>query len=353
MKNIKSKLYVLAAFFVIASCSKEEKIRVEDSNSNSTNQQFLSLSQKRYDEIKEIVNNEFSNPTKKLNTQIGNVNEAINWDNEIKALKTNKSQNVVPQNMNEEITLKYRSIVASVPELKGFKSILSIFVDGLQIKDKGELKAFASRYEEFIIYFEEFNTIMLSVPKYKAAILSPNGIIKLEDKIIQYNSENTKVIKNGDINLINDLVKTNKSTDNIEVISNVTNNGLGKTRLSSTSAVRYHPDLVYYAIGLVKFVDHEIGPGSNNKYIVGCEAATFFNGAPTIVIDFGLATYNRLAPYPYSPPALGYVSYSGLVWAATDFIFADPILFLPTNPFSTIASWNVKYLNGFVFTGSW
>lgn len=346
---------------IIFGCQREE---INQSNDLNSIKNFLKLNGKEYDVLKISLENDFSQRDVKT-TKIITKEDMLNQD--VTKMSTN---NITTLNLLS-IVEKNEAIIAKYPVLKDFTSMLSIYNQALLIKDKTKLKAFAEKYNSFLIYFEEFNYVMLKVPVYKAALLNPNGIIKVDNQIRKYDENCLKIIKDGDVNKIIQLNKISYSTKEVLVF----NFNIKKNIMSTNSKTLYNPNSNLYAVTLVHYVDMEY---LNNEalgeykfiYSAGANAATFFNNQPCGVTIFNLQSTSLYETYGYPGVATLPNTFTSpktnqrnILYSQTNFtrnflitdvFYSQELIFYRDFPrFRTTTDFGVMYPNNVIFIDNW
>ncbi len=367
----KAKLWLpaIALTMLIYGCAKEDFLIVDsteltsvNSENNSSNR-FLTLTQNEYDHLKIEIEDAFRGVEKPVQQ---NTFDLTN--------NTTSSSTVIPENLDDmyavngvdQIIRKNEDVIAKFSNLVGHRSMLTVYNEALQIKDEIKLKNFVNEHNYFLTYIEEFNSVLLSVPRYKAALLNPNGIIKIDNNIIQYTDENIKIIKDGDVNLIDNLSAATRSNEVIEVIKFEDSSERAFARIKSIPTIRrlgssFPQNL--FAVVINKFIDTEpisrlvrSGPGGTTitiqygaRYKVGTECTSFFNDAP-IASEIGLTS---ISSYNGGPAATdGAYTGSGIAISAfAPYTNPPPFGNLNRDLFAVVSGFSVTYINGVVFAG--
>ena len=356
----------------IALNSPEEKSTTADNNSSN---RHLTLTQEEYDNLKIEIAKAFKGE------QQSSQQNSINFTN-----LPHKSSTVIPEDLNnmysengvDQLINMNEAVIAKFPQLAGHRSMLNLYNDALRIEDKTQLKNYIKKYNYFLTYIEEFNTVVLSVPKYKAVLLSPEGIIRIDDNIIQYTDESIKIIKDGDADLISSLPTTTKSTDKIEVIKLDENSNKSYSRVKAVQEIKYlGPNSPYnlFAAIIIKFVDAEatvlkvpsyvdrfdsrtgrvirvkiFTTYPYTRYSVGTECYSVFNGAFT-PSQIGVAS---ISSYHGGAISTDYGSTgSSVVASASKKYNSYPATHMLINEFAVISGWRIVYANGVVFEAAW
>ncbi len=345
---------------IIFGCQKEE---VNQSNDLNSIKNFLKLNGKEYDVLKISLENDFSQRDVKT-TKIITKEDMLNQD--VSKISTD---NIKPLNLTS-IVEKNEAIIAKYPVLKNFTSMLSIYNQALLIKEKAKLKAFAEKYNSFLIYFEEFNYVMLKVPIYKAALLNPYGFIKVDNQIRKYDENCLKIIKDGDIKKIIQLNNISYSTKEV-LVFNFNNK---KNIMLTNSKILYNPNSNLYAVALVHYVDMEYHYTEWDEYqfiySAGANAATFFNNQPCGVTIFNLQSTSYYETYGYpvvvTPPntfTSPHTNQRNILYSQTNFtrnflitdnFFSPEVIIYRDFPrFISTTDFGVMYPNNVIFYGNW
>lgn len=355
------KVFIFQAIlllFLMVGCKKETTNQSNELNSKS--RAYIEISGNEYDALKNSLENDFSQSNNKSTKSITK-EDMLKQD-----VAKMPTDNIHPLDLST-IVKQNEAIIAKYSILNNFTSMLSIYNKALLIKEKVKLKQFTEKYNTFLVYFEEFNYVMLKVPVYKAALLSPQGIIKIDNQIRKYDEFCIKVIKDGDDNKICQFDNTNESTKNISVF----NFNKSKTIVWANSTVIYNPNSSLYSVALVHYVDNEYWTDYTdwNKftYSAGANAATFFNGQACGVTVFNL---NSTSTYPLFTQVPNYHEYYGpqynqrnILYAQTNFTkntlvmdvfyISRPIVYRDLPSFISTTNFGVMYSNNVVFYGSW
>lgn len=266
--------------------------------SNTSNHPYLKLTNAEYQKLLSDLDNAY-HPKKTF------INERIDVQDYLKQHGVQNDQRIskkqlVPLDLAEVVT-KNESIINKHKVLKGFMSMMSVYHQALLTKDKTTLKKLTETYKTFLVYLPKVNFAMLNRTHSHASMLSPEGLIEIDNKIYQYGIESLKVIENGDPKLIDSLSKINASTKQVSV-HNYAEKKSSQQRAGSasptpqpTSFVLVNPDDGRYAVGMVKVAIYDGGNGLNSIYKLGTGAASFFSfpsgWAPVAVNVFVLQSY--------------------------------------------------------------
>lgn len=345
---------------ILYGCKKEE---VNQSNDLNSSKNFLKLSGKEYDILKNSLENDFGQKDARI-TKIITKEDMLNQD--VSNMPTNS---IIPLNL-KTIVEKNEAIIAKYPVLNNFTSMLSIYNQALLIKDKAKLKAFAEKYKSFLVYFDEFDYVMLKVPVYKAALLNPFGFIKVDNQIRKYDENCLKIIKDGDDNKIIQLNNINYSTKEV-LVFNFNNE---KNIMLTNSKILYNPNSDLYAVALVHYVDMEYQYTEWDEYkfiySAGANAATFFNNQPCGVTIFNLQSTSYYETYGYpvvvTPPntfTSPHTNQRNILYSQTnftrnflitDYFFSPEVIIYRDFPrFISTTDFGVMYPNNVIFYGTW
>lgn len=279
MKKINIVLLLLIST-IISGCSKEELSTDINHSSIKKTSKFLSFTQDEYNALKSSLINDFNNSSQnKVNATIPEKELTAKEIANLTVHPIFNMSNVI--NDDNKVRAKYN-------KLDNFTSVLDIYHEALLI-DKSQLKDFAFKHSNFLVYFEEFNQVMLSMPKYKAALLSPNGLIKIDDKIIAYSANGIKIINDGDEDKIDLLTETNKTNESITVVGFKQSNN----RQVSKPGYKVHPQNDKIVLLYTHYLDLDYQFGTTTFFCkIGTEAMTLFNGSIIPVAIFNLNTTN-------------------------------------------------------------
>jgi hypothetical protein len=203
---------------------------------------------------------------------------------------------------------------------------------------------------------------MLTIPKSKAAIINSEGIVEVENEIIQYTDGGIKVINDGDRSKISMLTSITESSDEITVYETKNMMEKGERRLSfSGSQVHPHPLYGhYFQILYVNYFDLNYVDGIVYYCAMGTEVASLFQGQVNNVSVLNLHSYNA----GIYAPNLGVSFYEGNsehTYASNTWSNYTNIRFSLTGTrkaFAHIYDFNIKthfevvYANGVYFYGT-
>lgn len=350
MKKIVIHLTIVTSLLAVG--CKKDQIN-ESSSSNAAQSSYLKLSNEQYEHLTTSLEKEF-NPG---NQQTVTVKQEDMLTQDPSKMPVDK---LVPVDV-QKVIAETESIINKYPELANHKSMLTVYHEALTMKDKMQLRQFVTKYSRFLILIEEFDYVMLKVPRNKAALLTPDGLIQVNGQIRKYYGEGMiKVIENGDPALIASLDRTNESTEQIRVYKNP--DVSGKATIKHNGTIIYHPASSLYAVALVHYVDEDIYWSSSGgfnyyqcKYRAGAQAACFFNSVPMSVPIFNLSTWTTCTGYGTQGNVNNRSNTSTnntVMYYETPYTTPSPT-YIPASSFQSGTDVGIVYPNNVVLTGAW
>ncbi len=338
----KATLIIATALTMAFGCSKEKQIEQTQSSTPtalSSSGDFLSFTTSEYEDIKKRLETEF-NP---LSTNA----KPTEPSNGYKKLTADYKPEVEPEAVyNTRIINFNNSITNKFPELKNHNSMLSIYNHALTLTDKEQLKSLCDKYNYFLVYVPELKAVVLKIPLYKAALLSPIGAIGIDNKIHVYSSQYIKIIKNGDKELLKNIANITASIENIQVIQ--TQTSLSKIIEPKGVVVHSHPVFPQFQMLINKYIDYFLPVVSyytNINYNTYVQAISYHNSSPAAGQNINVASYTYFNE-----------KFEGSNWGGGFYTFTAttyPTLVPNSAPLATgltyfriQAGWDITYANG-------